>query len=360
MIRGARATAVALPVWIGAAVVALSFAGCAKSVFPPGGPLDATAPRVIATTPADSTVRVPVNTAVEFLFDEDMDHASVRDATRIRPPVERPQFRWSGRRFRVFWGESLRQNTTYHVVLRGSVRDAHGVALGGPVSIHFSTGDSLAPGRIAGVLRARTLKRANIPILVFSDSLGARPDTGVTFEPLYEAATDTAGVYSLTGVTLGPEYRVFAFYDQNANNTYDEDRDVLAAHPEPIRLTPDRTVADSINIVAVDPRAPAVLSGSIIASDSTARYQVEARGVPDSTVARRAQRIGPGPFNLSVPAGTWTLRAVRLAGLEGVPPRLELRQPGTLDLVAEEERPGFTFDFRPVEGPVAPPAPPRR
>jgi hypothetical protein len=340
--------------------VALAFAGCAKSVFPPGGPLDATAPRVIATTPADSTVRVPRNTAVEFLFDEDMDHGSVRDATRIRPPVERPQFRWSGRRFRVFWGEPLRENTTYHVVLRGSVRDAHGVALGGPVSIHFSTGDSLAPGRITGVLRARTLKRDNVPILVFSDSLGARPDTGVTFEPLYEAATDTAGVYSLTGMTLGPEYRVFAFYDRNANNTYDEDQDVLAPHPEPIRLTPDRTVADSINIVAVDPRAPAVLSGSIVASDSTARYQVEARGVPDSTMARRFERLGPGPFSLRVPPGTWMLRAVRLAGLEGVPPRLELRQPGTLDLAAEEERPGFTFDFRPAEGPGAQPAPPGR
>jgi len=335
-------------------------AGCAKSVFPPGGPLDVTPPRVVATSPADSTVRVPVNTAVEFLFSEDMDHASVRDATRIRPPVERPQFRWSGRRFRIFWGESLRQNTTYHVVLRGSVRDAHGVPLGGPVSIHFSTGDSLAPGRVTGVLRARTLRRDNVPILVFSDSLGARPDTGVTFEPLYEAATDTAGVYSLTGLALGPEYRVFAFYDRNANNIYDEDQDILAPYPEPIRLTPDRAVADSINIVAVDPRAPAVLSGSIVASDSTARYQVEARGVPDSTVARRVERIGPGAFTLRVPAGSWTLRAIRIAGLEGTPPRVEVRQAGTLDLTAEQARGGFTFDFRPVEGPGAQPVPPKR
>src|SRR5215212_4795854 len=125
-----------------------------------------------------------------------------------------------------------------------------------------------------GVLSAKTLKRDNIPILVFSDSLGARPDTGVTFEPLYEAATDTAGVFVLPGLSLGPEYRVCAFYDRNANNSYDEDQDVLAAHAEQIRLTPDRPVADSIRIVAIDPRAPAVLSGSLLASDSTARYQV--------------------------------------------------------------------------------------
>ncbi|HYJ32511.1 MAG TPA: Ig-like domain-containing protein [Candidatus Binatia bacterium] len=343
---------------LGAVVAAI---GCAKSVFPPGGPLDVTPPRVIATTPADSSVRVDRTTGVDFLFSEDMDHGSVRDATRIRPPVERPQFRWSGRHFRVFWGETLRVNTTYHVVLRGSVRDAHGVPLGAPVSIHFSTGDSLAPGKITGVVRARTLSRSGVPILVFSDSLGARPDTGVTFEPLYEAATDTAGAYSIPGMILGPEYRVFAFYDRNANNTYDEGQDVLAPHPEPIRLTPERPVADSINIVAVDPRALAVLSGTIVASDSTSRYRVEARGAADSTVtAPPFQRTGPGAFSLRVPAGTWTLRAFRLEGPGGSPPRLELRAPEAVVLRPEEERGGFTFDFRPAEGPGAPPPPPPR
>lgn len=345
-----------------AAGAVLVVAGCAKSVFPPGGPLDVVPPRVIATTPADSTVRVAANTGVDFLFSEDMDHGSVRDATRIRPPVERPQFRWSGRHFRVFWGESLRANTTYHVVLRGSVRDGHGVPLGAPVSIHFSTGDSLAPGKITGVLRTKRLPRANIPILVFSDSLGARPDTGVTFEPLYEAGTDTAGVYTITGMTTGPEYRVFAFFDKNTNNAYDTDQDVLAPYPEPIRLTPERPVADSINIVAVDPREPAVLSGTIVASDSTARYRVEARGDPDTTVtAPPVQRIGPGAFSMRVPAGHWTMRALRLEGLGGSPPRLELRLPELLELRPEEDRGGFTFDFRPLEGPVAPrpPAPGR-
>ena len=319
---GGRAGGIALRAALAAAWLAwvAGAAGCAKSVFPPGGPLDATAPRVVATSPADSSVRVPLDTGIEFLFSEDMDHGSVRDATRIRPPVERPQFRWDGRSFRVFWGERLRDNTTYHVVLRGSIRDEHGVPLGAPVSIHFSTGDSLAPGRISGSVRARTLKRASVPILVFSDSLGSRPDTGAVFEPLYEGATDTAGVYSIPGIAVGHEYRVFAFYDRNSDDLFNEDLDVLAAYPEPIRLTPDRPVADSIHIVAVDPRAQAVLSGSILATDSTARYQVEARGAPDSTASVRFQRQGPGAFSFRVPPGSWTLRAVRLPGPDGTPP----------------------------------------
>jgi hypothetical protein len=286
---------------------------------------------------------------VEFLFSEGMDHGSVRDAARIRPPLERPQYGWSGRRFRMAWGEPLRPNTTYHVVLRGSARDSHGMPMGAPVSIHFSTGDSLAPGRISGVLRAITLPRSGVPILVFPGATGDRPDTSADFEPLYEAATDTAGIYSITGVALEQPYRVFAFYDKNANNSYDEELDVLAGYRDPIRLTPDRTVADSINIVAVDPRAPAVLSGTIAATDSTARYRVEARGAPDSTVARRVERTGPGPFTLRVPAGSWSLRALRVPGPDGKPSALEVRSGEVFDLKPEEERRGLLFDFQPLE-----------
>lgn len=279
-----------------------------------------------------------------------MDHGSVRDATRIRPSLDRPQYRWSGRRFRMSWGEPLRPNTTYHVVLRGSARDAHGMPLGAPFGIHFSTGDSLAPGRITGVLRAITLARSGTPILVFPATYGDRPDTASEFEPLYEAATDTAGIYAITGVALEQPYRVFAFYDKNANDSYDEELDVLAGYPDPIRLTPDRIVADSINIVAVDPRAPALLSGTIAATDSTARYRVEARGTADSTVAKRVERTGPGAFTLRVPAGSWTLRALRVPGTDGTPPALEVRSGEVFDLKPEEERRGLLFDFQPLEG----------
>lgn len=340
-------------------IAACAAAGCAKSVFPPGGPLDAIPPRVIATTPADSSLRVSTGTGVEFLFSETMDHGSVRDAIRIRPPVERVQVRWSGRRVRIFWEDPLRANTTYHVVLRGSARDAHGIALGSPMSIHFATGDTLAPGKILGVLRARTLRKDGVPILVFPDSLGTRPDTAVVFEPFYEGSTDTAGVYAITGVATGQSYRVFAFYDRNSNDAFDEDLDILAGHGDPIRLTPAHAVADSINIVAVDPRAPAVLSGTITASDSTARYRVEARGLPDSSAVRRVERVGPGPFTLRVPAGSWVLRAIRLPGPDGTPPIVEIRGPEVPDLKPEDERSGFTFDFVPLEAPrkAPPPAP---
>jgi hypothetical protein len=337
--------------------LAAAAAGCAKSVFPPGGPIDTEPPRILASSPADSTVSVPVGAGVEFLFSETMDRASVRDGIKVYPPPAHPSIEWSGRRVRLSWGEPLGENTTYQVLLSGRARDAHGVMLGRAGVIRFSTGDSLAPGRISGALRAKTLNRYGVPILIFPDSLGSRPDTA-EFEPLYEAETDTAGVYEFSCIALEQGFRIFAFFDRAGNGSYEEDQDILAAWPEAIRLTPARLVADSINIVAVDPRAPAVLSGTVEASDSTARYQVEARADPDSALSRRVERVGRGPFTLRVPPGRYTLRAVRLPGPDGVPPRLETRRAEPVEVRSEEELGGFTFDFRPLEGRVPEPEPP--
>ncbi|HET7904039.1 MAG TPA: Ig-like domain-containing protein, partial [Candidatus Eisenbacteria bacterium] len=73
-----------------------SLLGCARSLPPPGGPVDATPPSVLATSPADSSLRVPRDGVVEFLFSEGMDRASVRDNIRIFPPAGRPGYDWSG------------------------------------------------------------------------------------------------------------------------------------------------------------------------------------------------------------------------------------------------------------------------
>jgi len=152
---------------------------------------------------------------------------------------------------------------------------------------------------------------------------------------------------------------VFAFFDRTGNGTYEEDQDVLAAWPTPIRLTPERAVADSINIVAVDPRAPAILSGTVASRDSTLRFVVEARSEADSSVSRRVERQGPGAFALRVPEGRYVLRAIRQPGPQGRPPRTEIRRPEPIDVKAEEEVGGFTFEFPPgAEGAPVPSPPP--
>ena len=360
---GARLFAARLAAFAAATAASLFLGACARSLPPPGGPLDTTPPRVLAASPADSAVNVGRGAAVEVLFSEGMDRATVRDNARIYPPTGRPVFRWSGRRVRAEWPDSLQAGTTYHFFLSGRARDLRGVPLGVPLQIRFSTGATLAPGRIQGRVRAKTLPTRGVPILLFPEALGLRPDTTDSFEPSYQTETDTSGVYEFTGLPVDRGFTVLAFYDRNGDYAVDPETDVVAGYGKAVRLTPERTVADSINILAVDPKAPAVLSGTIVSPDSTARFTVQARAVADSSVAAKIDRVGPGPFALRVPPGKYHLEARRnaaaareaRAGLAARGPITEAFAaiPDVFEVGAEDERGPFVLTFPPT-----PPAPP--
>jgi Big-like domain-containing protein len=319
--------------------------GCAKPGFPPGGPVDTTPPRVLLTAPADSTTRVPPGTEIEILFSEAMDRVSVRDGFRIYPPPSGPSFHWSGRRLRVSWEEPLRPATTYQAFLSAGARDAHGVTLGVPITIRFTTGDSLDPGKIRGVVQARTLPTKGVPVWAYPDSLGPRPDFS-NVSPSYATETDTSAAYALTGLPLGRGFTVHAAYDLNRSGAIDSATDIVASYPSVIRLTPQRPVADSINIVAVDPHAPSIVSGSVFSPDSTSRYRVEAKSDSDTTFVRFVERKGPGDYLLRVPAGAYRLRAYRVAPSPG-PPTAEVRREELLIARAEETYEHVDFHFGP-------------
>jgi len=226
------------------------------------------------------------------------------------------------------------------------------VILGRPLHIRFSTGDSLDPGVIRGVLRAKKLATKNVPMALYEDSAGVAPDFA-NLQPLYATETDTAGAYAFTALRLGRAYTVHALYDRNRDSYIDPEVDLVVSHPGAIQLTPEHAVADSINLTAVDPLEPAVISGKIAAPDSTARYRVEAR--PDSGLSiteRHVERVGRGAYVLRVEAGRYRLVAIRMAGPGGIPQRLELPPGPLLDARPESELPAWTSSSRP--GPKRP------
>jgi len=334
--RGAALVAVALLAVLGSA--------CARSSFPPGGPIDTIPPRVVASTPGDSVTNVPRNVSVEILFSESMERASVVDGIRIYPPPGREDFHWEGRSLRVEWEEQLAAATTYIMIVSGNVRDTRGVRMGSPFRIRFSTGAALDSGRVSGVLRARTLRKQVVPILAFYDTLGLRPDT-LGIQASYATETDTAGAYSMTGLPVNRGFTIHALFDLNNNGAVDPDVDLIASYPSVIRLTPERSGVDSINITAVDPRAPAVLNGAIVTQDSTSRFRIEAQETVDSSLVRRVERVGPGPFTLRVPTGTYRLRASVLPPPESMEEPQVLQWQDVITVEPEEEYGPFEFTF---------------
>ena len=327
--------------------------GCAKPDFPSGGPVDTIPPRVLVTVPSDSTTRVPPNLEIEILFSEPMDRVSVRDGFRIFPSPGTSSFHWNGsRRIRISWEAPLRPNTTYQAFLSAGAKDAHNVPLGSPLTIRFSTGDAIAPGRISGMLRAKTLPTRGVPIWAYPDSLGLVPDF-VNEVPSYATETDTAAEYALRALPVGQGFTIHAVYDINRNGAFDSLTDVVASYPSVIRLTLERPVADSINLVAVDPRGLALVSGRIESPDSTARFRIEARNDTDSTFVRFVERKGPGEYVLRLPPGRYRLRAVRLPGVPGEP-SVEARREEVLETRPEEQYEHIDFRLERAHQ-VAPP-----
>jgi hypothetical protein len=318
----------------------------------------------VIATPADSSVRVPREGPVEITFSEGMERATVRDGLRLYPPAPDLSLDWHGDRLRIGWDGLLDSATTYQLVLSAGARDVHGVPLGTPLHIRFSTGDSLDPGAIRGVLRARKLPTKNVPMALYADSAGAVPDFGAR-QPLYSTETDTTGAYAFTAIRPDRAYGVYALYDRNRDGYIDPEADLIVAHEGAIRLTPERAVADSINLVAVDPLEPAVISGKIAAPDSTERYRIEARAESVTTEpGRHVERVGRGAYVLRVAAGRYRLVGIRLAGPGGIPPRLELPPGPVLDARPEAELPGRDFEFppwseNPREGEGGPPPRPQ-
>jgi hypothetical protein len=243
----------------------------------------------------------------------------------------------------VSWAGPLSPATTYQAFLSAGARDAHGVPMGVPITIRFTTGDSLDPGKIRGVLRAKTLPTKGVPIWAYPDSLGLRPDFS-NATPSYATETDTSAAYALTGLPPGRGFTVHAAYDLNRSGAIDSATDIVASYPSVIRLTPERPVADSINIVAVDPRAPALVSGTVFSPDSTSRYRVEAKSDSDTTFVRFLERKGPGDYLLRIPAGSYRLRAYRVAAMPGAP-TAEVRREGLLITRPEEAYEQVDFHF---------------
>jgi len=244
----------------------------------------------------------------------------------------------------VEWEEQLAAATTYIMIVSGNVRDTRGVRMGSPFRIRFSTGAALDSGRVSGVLRARTLRKQVVPILAFYDTLGLRPDT-LGIQASYATETDTAGAYSMTGLPVNRGFTIHALFDLNNNGAVDPDVDLIASYPSVIRLTPERSGVDSINITAVDPRAPAVLNGAIVTQDSTSRFRIEAQETVDSSLVRRVERVGPGPFTLRVPTGTYRLRASVLPPPESTEEPQVLQWQDVITVEPEEEYGPFEFTF---------------
>lgn len=197
-------------------VAGLVLAGCAQAGLPPGGPPDRTPPKLVRVTPDTNAVNVRGG-SIAFNFDEVVSERprgvpELAELFIVSPSRGPTSVSWRRTSVVIAPRGGLRPNTTYTVRMLPGMVDLDGNADSAGVTLVFSTGPSIATGRISG--------------RVF-DWASARPAAGAVVEAVmlpdsarYGTEADSSGAFVLTNLPPG-EFLLRALIDQNRNAVID-------------------------------------------------------------------------------------------------------------------------------------------
>ena len=237
----------------------LFFGACARQMPPPGGPPDETPPRVIATVPADDSVRVALDTPIRIRFSEPMDRQTVERAVFVSPQgSQEPEFRWRGRELEIRLSDGLQADRTYLVTVGQESADEWRNRMRASFSFGFATGERVNRGELHGRVLASDEQKGQIFVWGYDLALIAEPDPGRD-RPAYVTQPDETGHFALP--RLGPgTYRIFAYGDQNADRAYSPG-DFLAVPPGDVALKDgERVRLGDLKLAVRDTSAPALLA----------------------------------------------------------------------------------------------------
>jgi hypothetical protein len=204
------------PVAVRRLIVLMALAGCAQAGVPPGGPPDKNPPRLVRITPDTNALNVRGD-AIAFEFDEVVSERprgapTLADLFIVSPSRGPSGVSWRRRSVQIMPRGGLRPNTTYTVRMLPGMVDLNGNTDSSGVTIVFSTGPTLATGRIAGRVfdwvAAKPAPRAVVEAIALPDS--AR----------YGAEADSAGAFVIMHMPPG-QYLLRALIDQNRNGAVD-------------------------------------------------------------------------------------------------------------------------------------------
>ena len=204
---------------------------CANTTTPPmGGPKDTIPPVMLSIHPAQGSVGIPVEGATITLKFDEFIAAPLKNATNeiyISPPLERRVVaKVRGKSVILSFDTPLDSSTTYILNLGNSIVDNNDGNQFPPYTVAFSTGAYIDSMLVSGyVLNAETLMpQLNVKMALYEDH-----SDSVVYNSLPSALakTDSAGYFLLRNIPA-KNYTAFAFSDENNNNKYDPDNEMVA------------------------------------------------------------------------------------------------------------------------------------
>ena len=274
---------------IALAIVAAFAAGgsvaCASASPPPGGVEDRDPPKLVSVTPDSNALNVRARTVI-FKFDETInDRGSgaqeIDNFFLVSPSDGNPRVSWRRSRIEVRPRNGFRDNTAYTVTLLPGLSDLRGNVARTGASVVFSTGPTIPPARVTGIVFDWVAERPAARALIQAMS---RDST------LYLAQSDSVGRFTVGPLPEG-SYLVRAIIDANNNRALDRSEAfdtarVVTPQAGPLELRtvardtlPPRlasiTVADSLSLRVtfdryLDPdQPPPATAFRLVAADST-------------------------------------------------------------------------------------------
>ena len=198
-------------------IALLTLAGCAQAGMPPGGPPDEQAPRLVRVTPDTNALNVRGG-SIAFQFDEVVSERprgvpGLGELFIVSPSRGPSGISWRRTRIEITPRGGLRPNTTYSVRMLPGLVDLDNNADSTGMTLVFSTGPSLATGRIAGRsfdwVAARPAPNSVVEAIMLPDS--AR----------YATTADSSGVFALTHMPPG-QFLLKSYVDADRDGLHDE------------------------------------------------------------------------------------------------------------------------------------------
>ena len=230
---------------------------CANTTTPPtGGPKDTIPPVIVKLFPPNGATMVPCHkTQLSFTFDEFVV-VKERQNIFLSPPQEKsPKYKIKGKSVVISFEHDLDSNKTYTLDITNAIADNNEGNMYPGYTLAFSTGPKLDSMMVTGsVYDCNTLmpvKGATVMLYkyqgdstVVNDTLTVPSDSAIFFKrPDAAAKTDDWGFFCIRNIA-DTVYRMYAVYEESANNLYDPDNDKIAFLDSMIR--PVTVVNDSL------------------------------------------------------------------------------------------------------------------
>ncbi len=229
-------------------LAAILITTCAKSLPPPGGPIDRTPPQILSSVPALGSVRVATDTKIIVRFSEAIDPRTVEKALFVTPQTDpAPKISLKSSAIEISFPHGLEPGRTYVVTLGTDVKDAHGVNLAQSGTIAFSTGDVIDSGQIAGVVYKDGRPASGISMALFENPPEQAHVPLDSIQPDYLTQSGKGGTYQLDYLPLRTYYLV-AFDDRNKNRRIDLGREDIGLPSDMAAISVGRRAMSELDI----------------------------------------------------------------------------------------------------------------